>query len=155
MPFTVGRGPVPRHATIGTRNCLGWRTVFAQIERSRGTGPRATVLRTFPGPVGETSRSRCNRLPRYGEKSVPFTVGRGPVPRHATIGTRNCLGWRAFFARVGHSRGTGPRTTGQGGVLHAPFGSRRARTTVTGHADDCTGQDGVRLSPARRAKGKI
>ena len=34
--------------------------MFSQIERSRGTGPRATV-----------------------KKNVPHTVGRGPVPRHA------------------------------------------------------------------------
>ena len=40
--FTVGRGPVPRRASIGTRNGVGWRVFFAQIERSRGTGPRAT-----------------------------------------------------------------------------------------------------------------
>ena len=49
--------------------------------------------------------------PRYGEKNAPFTVGRGPVPRRASIGTRNGLGRRAFFARVGRSRGTGPRAT--------------------------------------------
>ena len=53
--FDVGRGPVPRHlcrlrlpdlkpgrASIGTRNGLGWRVVFARVECSRGTGPRAT-----------------------------------------------------------------------------------------------------------------
>ena len=42
---------------------------------SRGTGPRATV-----------------------KKSVPLTVGRGPVPRHASIGTENGVGRRAVFA---------------------------------------------------------
>ena len=26
-----------------------------------------------------------DRPPRYGGKNVPITVGRGPVPRHATI----------------------------------------------------------------------
>ena len=41
--FTVGRGPVPRRASIGTGNGFGRRAVFAQIGRSRGTGPRATV----------------------------------------------------------------------------------------------------------------
>ena len=40
---------------------------FSRV-RSRGTGPRATV-----------------------KKSVPFTVGRGPVPRHA-IGMGNGFG---------------------------------------------------------------
>ena len=44
------------------------------------------------------------------------------------------LGWRAFFARVECSRGTGPRATGQerDSPRHAPFGIRRSRTTVTG-----------------------
>ena len=60
---------------------------------SRGTGPRATV-----------------------KKSVLLTVGRGPVPRYASIG-RNGVGWRAFFARGEQSRGTGPRATGPEGVL--------------------------------------
>ena len=31
------------------------------------------------------STSAGDRPPRYGNKNVPFTVGRGPVPRHATI----------------------------------------------------------------------
>ena len=59
--FTVGRGPVPRRASIGTRNGPGRRSVFARVERSRGTGPRATV----------------------DEAASLVTVGRGPVPRRA------------------------------------------------------------------------
>ena len=62
--------------------------IFSRIDRSRGTGPRATV-----------------------KKNVLHTVGRGPVPRHASVGTGNGLGRRAFFTRVGRSRGTGPRAT--------------------------------------------
>ena len=42
-----------------------------------------------------------DRPPRYGEKSVPYTVGRGPVPRRASIGTGN--GWLAFGFRVGRT----------------------------------------------------
>ena len=53
-PFIVGRGP--SHAT---RAC---ERVSLAMQRSRGTGPRATV-----------------------KKTVPFIVGRGPVPRHAAI----------------------------------------------------------------------
>ena len=49
-PFTVGRGPVPRRA-IDRGNGFGRRAFFAQIGRSRGTGPRAT------GPEGFSSRS--------------------------------------------------------------------------------------------------
>ena len=42
---TVGRGPVPRHASILSKNVHGLCAtgVFVWIERSRGTGPRATV----------------------------------------------------------------------------------------------------------------
>ena len=63
--LTVGRGPVPRHASIRTGNGLGWRSVFAQVERSRGTGPRAT------GPV------RVFRLIRSGsgEPELQFPLG--------------------------------------------------------------------------------
>ena len=35
---------------------------------------------------------------RYGDKNVPITVGRGPVPRHAAIGTENGLGRWTIFA---------------------------------------------------------
>ena len=94
VPFTVGRGPVPRRALVhasdrgglspalrarkGVRLAMhpfGIRcsrtTVSGARKRSRGTGPRATV-----------------------EKSVPFPVGRGPVPRHATIGKMALVGVR-------------------------------------------------------------
>ena len=54
---------------------------------------------------------------RYDKKSVPFTVGRGPVPRHASVGKENSLCLRAIFARVERSRGTGPRATGPERVL--------------------------------------
>ncbi len=75
-----------------------------------------------------------DRPPRYGMQGrLPFTVGRGPVPRRASICTRNGVGWRSFFARIERSRGTGPRATGLEGVLLAvhPFGIRRSRTTVS------------------------
>ena len=51
---TVGRGPVPRRASVSTGNGLGWRVVFAQVERSRGTGPRTTMKRPY---CIETGRS--------------------------------------------------------------------------------------------------
>ena len=109
LPFTVGRGPVPRRASVeeatlasvrfsrrastrgglapalrlsrpspfhrraracpspclGRGNSFGVRAVFAQSERSRGTGPRAT-----------------------GQK-VLVTGGRGPVPRHPSRYEKN------------------------------------------------------------------
>ena len=50
LPFTVGRGTGHRHAAIGTENGFGWRSVFARVERSRGTGPRATGKKTCRCP---------------------------------------------------------------------------------------------------------
>ena len=120
FPFTVGRGPVPRRASIGTENGLGWRSVFAQVERSRGTGPRATGPEGFSSLCAVREQAspnysllkvlkdlkRCfSRVRSRGtgpratvKKSVPFTVGRGPVPRRASIGTGNGVGWRSVFA---------------------------------------------------------
>ena len=126
LRFTVGRGPVPRHASVeetalvGVRfsrgsndrggqapalrcarpspfhrraracpspcldregNGVGLRAFFARVGRSRGTGPRATV-----------------------KKNVPFTVGRGPVPRRASVGRETALvGMR--FLRWSNARG--------------------------------------------------
>ena len=65
---------------LGRGNGLGLRAFFAQVERSRGTGPRATV-----------------------KKSVPFTVGRGPVPRHASVGETALADVR--FSRRSSDRG--------------------------------------------------
>ena len=92
LPFTVGRGPVPRHAAIGTGNGLGRRVFFARVERSRGTGPRATVRK---------------------KRAVYRRARACPSPCLDREG--NALGWRAFFARVERWRGTGPRAT-VGGV---------------------------------------
>ena len=69
-------------------------------ERSRGTGPRATVsgkmLRGSSDREGQALALRCR-------SGLPFTVGRGPVPRHARDDER--------------SRGTGPRATVSGKML--------------------------------------
>ena len=80
-PFIVGRGPVPRHATIaGDRPPR-----YGCQDR-----PRFIVWR---GPVPR-HRSRNpsiagDRPPRYGKKTPPLHVGRGPVPRHAN--NERCL----------------------------------------------------------------
>ena len=50
LRFTVGRGPVPRRAEIGREMALVGVRFFAQIERSRGTGPRATGPEGFSSP---------------------------------------------------------------------------------------------------------
>ena len=62
-PFIVGRGPVPRHRAC-TRN-----------QRSRGTGPRATIKKRFLSHRG-------GQAPALRKKTACTTVGRGPVPRH-------------------------------------------------------------------------
>ena len=54
------------------------------LKRSRGTGPRATVSRTVAFFVCSL-RSPERKWPRAALGTPPFTVGRGPVPRHATI----------------------------------------------------------------------
>ena len=77
--FTVGRGPVPRHAPISEETLSDARMETSEgpalrgLKRSRGTGPRATVSST-----------------------LPFTVGRGPVPRHAS----RCLNQDSQDSRI-------------------------------------------------------
>ena len=94
------RGPVPR-ATVRQRlspyrraracpsPCLG------PTQRLRGCGWFSLCL---SDRGGNPLACACGRRgpPRYGEtETFPFTVGRGPVPRHASVGTRNGLGRRA------------------------------------------------------------
>ena len=78
-PFTVGRGPVPRHASVGRE------TVLVGVRFSRGSGDRGgqAPARRYAGPS-------------------PLTVGRGPVPRHASVGKTALVGVR-------FSRGSGDR----------------------------------------------
>ena len=96
--------------------------MLRSTERSRGTGPCAT------GPKRGLKRSRGTGPRATVSKTAPFTVGRGPVPRHATI-----AGETRSHARVAsegprptvieRSRGTGLRATGP---KNPPF-YRRAR----------------------------
>ncbi len=45
-----------------------------------------------------------DRPPRYGEKNVPFPVGRGPVPRHAPVVKANVRGlWSSDVFRFGRA----------------------------------------------------
>ena len=86
-PFTVGRGPVPRHATIarGTRSDA----------RMASEGPRATVKRTPPFTVGR------GPVPRHA------TIARDrPSPCNDREGQALAL------RSLKRSRGTGPRATG-------------------------------------------
>ena len=66
-PFTVGRGPVPRRASVRETG-FGWRAFFAQIERSRGTGPHAT------GPEGVLLKVRRTLMSIARADAIPFKV---------------------------------------------------------------------------------
>ena len=147
-PLTVGRGPsdatraservslaMPRSAQQpSVVSCL--LAFSAAMERSRGTGPRATVKKRPPltvgrGPVprhaavvtatlrGLWAAGVCrsdgeiagDRPPRYDKKRFPFLVGLGPS--HAT---RACERVSLAIVRaraLQRSRGTGPRATGR------------------------------------------
>ena len=98
-PFTVGRGPVPRHASVGRKMAL----VGVRFSRGSGTrGEQAPALRLSRPPPFHRRARAC------------------PSP---CLGRGNGVGWRSVFARVGHSRGTGPRAT----VCKAVSFHRRAR----------------------------
>ena len=81
---TVGRGPVPRHASV--EETAPWRAVFAQIERSRGKParmrvwhPRAHALRlSRPSPFHRRARacpSPCHRAPKKTSLVLFRSVG--------------------------------------------------------------------------------
>ena len=80
--------------------------MLRSTQRSRGTGPRATIKITpsrAPTIAGD-------RPPRYGcGGRLPFTVGRGPVPRHASV-YRTLAGETRSDARLASE---GPRATGK------------------------------------------
>ena len=109
--------PFHRRARACPSPCLGWGngpgrwTIFARVERSRGTGPRATV-----------------------KNNVPLTVGRGPVPRRASIGKTALVGVR--FLRESCARG------GQAPALRLKkrAAARRARACPS----PCLGREGKR-----------
>ena len=90
--------------------------------RSRGTGPRATVSGHLP--VGETSRSRCNGIPRRfncegqalalrKRSSCPFGIRRSRTTEGRALQVQ--------------SRGTGPRATGAGHLLGSIARDRPSR----------------------------
>ena len=129
-PFTVGRGPVPRRASVEETALASVRF----LRRSNDRGGQAPALRARKGFASQCAvRDRAlpnyshwgTRAiagacpPRYGlQGRLRFTVGRGPVPRHASV-EETALGWRSVFARVERLRGPVPRATGPGGVLLA------------------------------------
>ena len=132
---------------LGRGNSRGWRAVFAQSERARGTGPRATgqevLITVGRGKALAMPRSRKrprlargfradraiagDRPPRYGPRSSRHRRAR-KGPRHASVEETAAAGAR--FSRRANDRG------GQAPALRAkkpdpdPFGIRRARTTA-------------------------
>ena len=75
----------PSPCTDRGGNGVSLRAFFARVGRSRGTGPRATV-----------------------SKTAPFTVGRGPVPRRASIERETALVRVRFSRRSGDRGGQAP-----------------------------------------------
>ena len=59
-----------------------------------------------------------DRPPRYGEKNVPLTVGRGPVPRRASIRETAFVGMR--FSRRSSDRGGQAPALRAGGFPQGP-----------------------------------
>ncbi len=111
-------------------------TVSGARERSRGTGPRATICkavslyrraRACPSPcLGREGNGwaacvfRADRTIAVKKRAVYRRARACPSPG---LDRGNGFGSRAFFAQVGRSRGTGPRAT----VDEAAFLYRRAR----------------------------
>ena len=78
-----------------------WENLSLAVPRSRGTGPRATVKKraayrravgkpvprraTLAGETRSDARVASEGPRATVKKTSPLTVGRGPVPRHATI----------------------------------------------------------------------
>ena len=81
----------------------------------------------FTGVIAE------DRPPRYGlQGRLRFSVGRGPVPRHASVEETALVGVR-FSRRSNDRGGQAPALRAREGFArYAPFGIRRSRTTVTG-----------------------
>ena len=92
-PFTVGRGPVPRHAAV-YRKLAGDRPprygIGTVAEPKNGRLPRRA--RACPSPCSGLPKTRGGQAPALREKTAPFTVGRGPVPRHAPVNQKPLLG---------------------------------------------------------------
>ena len=130
---TVGRGPVPRHASVAE-------TALGSVRFSRGSSDRG----------GQAPARRLSR-------PSPFTVGRGPVPRHASVG-KMALG-SVRFSRRSTIAWDRPSRDGLQGRLRFTVG----RGPVPRHASiGETALVGVRFSrrssnrggqaPARRAR---
>ena len=73
---------------LGRGNSRGWRAVFAQSERSRGTGPRATgKKRYFTVGRGPSHATRASERVSLASVRAP-----GPVGQDRLILTRLCSG---------------------------------------------------------------
>ena len=76
--LNVGRGPVPRHATIaGDRPPRYGGGTHPFFIVGRGSVPRHRSRTRNPTLAGD-------RPPRYDKKRLPLNVGRGPVPRQCS-----------------------------------------------------------------------
>ena len=101
LPFTVGRGPVPRHA-LDERKHLNLWGLGHFLLRLLDRGGQAPALRW----VGGTR--------------LPFTVGRGPVPRHASDERKRLNLWRLgrFLLCSNDRGGQAPALRKKGSLNH-------------------------------------
>ena len=98
--FTVGRGPVPRHASICTRNSLGRWTIFAQVGRSRGKPARMRVWHA--------------RAPALRYARPPLFHRRARACPSPCLDLHEKWPWAVDDVRAGRTiAGDRPRTTGQ------------------------------------------
>ena len=125
---TVGRGPVPRRASVGREMPLvGVR--FLRGSNARGENNVPITVGRGPVPrhasVGRKTALVGVRFSREsgarGENNVPITVGRGPVPRRASVGKEMAWVGGRFSRESGDRGGQAPALRARKGLsLHAP-----------------------------------
>ena len=111
------------------------------IRRSQTTDRETHIMTMEISGETHSDARMASEGPRDTKKNVPLPVGRGPVPRRASVGETALAGVQ--FSRRSGTRGGNPLACaygrrgpprcgpGRGFPLHVPFGSRCSRTTVS------------------------
>ena len=112
----------------------GLRTFFVPVDRSRGTGPRATRK----GRVTAQAGNAGDRPPHYGKgkdfgpvtRQIPALQESSYQQEYPNLGNPIIL--KILIQTEGKTQGTGPRTTGKGRfVSHAGIAGDRPPHYVT------------------------